>query len=92
MTGEVDPEAKAFGIYVRGLRKGLELTQQQLADQCSLAADTIQRLENGSFSPTLTTLRKLASGFGRSVSRESSNSCVCSCERWMTNEAEAASS
>lgn len=38
------------------------MTQEALADRCGLSADTIRRLEHGSFSPSLDTLRKLCVG------------------------------
>ena len=67
-TRTADPESRAFGKHVRWLRDGRKLTQEELARQCGLSADTIRRLEHGSFSPSLATLRKVASGFGCSVS------------------------
>ncbi len=38
------------------------MTQEVLAERSGLSADTIRRLEHGSFSPSLDTLRKLCSG------------------------------
>jgi transcriptional regulator with XRE-family HTH domain len=38
------------------------MTQEVLAERCGLSADTIRRLEHGSFSPSLETLRKLCGG------------------------------
>lgn len=38
------------------------MTQEVLAEVAGVAADTIRRLEHGSFSPSLLTLRKLVSG------------------------------
>jgi transcriptional regulator with XRE-family HTH domain len=38
------------------------MTQESLAERCGLSTDTIRRLEHGSFSPSLDTLRKLCSG------------------------------
>jgi transcriptional regulator with XRE-family HTH domain len=43
------------------------MTQEVLADRCGLSADTIRRLEHGSFSPSLDTLRKLCGGLEISV-------------------------
>lgn len=56
--------AAAFGRHVRALRRARGLTQGELGRRADLSADTIRRLEAGSFSPSLTTLRKTASGFG----------------------------
>jgi transcriptional regulator with XRE-family HTH domain len=38
------------------------MTQEVLAERSGLSPDTIRRLEHGSFSPSLETLRKLCSG------------------------------
>ena len=38
------------------------MTQEVLAERSALSADTIRRLEHGSFSPSLETLRKLCVG------------------------------
>jgi len=38
------------------------MTQEVLAQRSGLSADTIRRLEHGSFSPSLETLRKLCHG------------------------------
>lgn len=51
-----------FGRHVRSCRRARGLTQEELAESCGLAADTIRRLEQGSFSPSLDTLRKLCKG------------------------------
>lgn len=51
-----------FGRHLRSLRRARGLTQDQLAERSGLSADTIRRLEHGSFSPTLDTLRKLCIG------------------------------
>jgi transcriptional regulator with XRE-family HTH domain len=64
-----DPTPKPFGAYVRHLRDARGLTQERLAERCDLATDTIRRLEHGTFSPSLRTLRKLAKGFERSVAQ-----------------------
>jgi transcriptional regulator with XRE-family HTH domain len=44
------------------------MTQEVLAERCNLSADTIRRLEHGSFSPSLDTLRKLCTGLDLSLS------------------------
>lgn len=53
---------RAFGKHVRSLRRARGLTQEVLAERSGLSADTIRRLEHGSFSPSLETLRKLCAG------------------------------
>ncbi len=54
---------KRFGQHIRALRRARGLTQEGLAERSGLSADTIRRLEHGSFSPSLATLRKLCVGF-----------------------------
>ena len=56
------PAARNFGRYVKTLRRERGDTQEQLAERCDLSADTIRRLEHGSFSPSLDTLTKLVDG------------------------------
>jgi transcriptional regulator with XRE-family HTH domain len=53
---------RSFGRHVRSLRRARGMTQEVLAERCGLSADTIRRLEHGSFSPSLDTLRKLCAG------------------------------
>lgn len=53
---------KSFGRHVAALRRERGLTQEQLAERSDLAADTIGRLEQGGFSPSLETMRKLCAG------------------------------
>ncbi|PRP98523.1 helix-turn-helix domain-containing protein [Enhygromyxa salina] len=54
---------KSFGRHIRSCRRARGLTQEALADLSGLSPDTIRRLEHGSFSPSLDTLRKLCMGF-----------------------------
>jgi transcriptional regulator with XRE-family HTH domain len=44
------------------------MTQDVLAERSGLSADTIRRLEHGSFSPSLETLRKLCVGLDLQLS------------------------
>jgi transcriptional regulator with XRE-family HTH domain len=53
-----------FGRHVRGLRRVRGLTQDVLAQRSGLSADTIRRVEYGSFSMSIDTLRKLCDGLG----------------------------
>jgi transcriptional regulator with XRE-family HTH domain len=62
-----DPEQAAYGRHMRSLRTARGLSQEQLADRSHLAADTVRRLECGSFSPSLNTLRRIAKGLGITV-------------------------
>jgi transcriptional regulator with XRE-family HTH domain len=51
-----------FAVRVRELRARRKLTQEALAEASDLAADTIRRLEYGSFNASLDTMNKLAKG------------------------------
>lgn len=57
-----------FGRHVRSLRRARGMTQEVLAERSGLSADTIRRLEHGSFSPSLETLRKLCVGLNLMLS------------------------
>jgi transcriptional regulator with XRE-family HTH domain len=59
---------RSFGRHVRSLRKARGMTQEVLSERCGLSADTIRRLEHGSFSPSLDTLNKLCLGLGLMLS------------------------
>jgi transcriptional regulator with XRE-family HTH domain len=68
MTGGTHtPSGRPFGRHVRSLRRARGMTQEVLAERCGLSADTIRRLEHGSFSPSLDTLRKLVAGLDISL-------------------------
>ena len=54
--------SRNFGRHVRSLRRARGMTQDVLAERSTLSTDTIRRLEHGSFSPSLETLRKLCVG------------------------------
>ena len=62
------PDDRLFGRHVRSCRRARGLTQEALADRSTLSADTIRRLEHGSFSPSLDTLRKLCTGLSLQLS------------------------
>lgn len=67
----INPESyspRAFGRHVRSLREVRRLTQEVLAERAGLSADTIRRLEQASFSPSLNTLRRLCTGLDISLS------------------------
>lgn len=55
-----------FGKHVRSLRRARGLTQEQLAKRAVISADTVRRIEHGSFSASIDTIRKLCSGLGLS--------------------------
>ncbi|MFO7563910.1 MAG: helix-turn-helix transcriptional regulator [Enhygromyxa sp.] len=60
--------SKPFGKHVKSLRRARGVTQEVLAERCGLSPDTIRRLERGSFSPSLETLRKLCEGMNMRLS------------------------
>ena len=53
---------KTFGKHIKSLRRARGMTQEDLAERSGLSADTIRRLEQGAFSPSLGTLAKLCTG------------------------------
>lgn len=57
-----------FGKHTRSLRRARGLTQDVLARKAGLSADTIRRIEHGSFSASIETMRKLCEGLGISPS------------------------
>lgn len=57
-----DPRVRRFGRMVRSLRRARGFTQETLAEFAELSADTVRRLEQGAFSPSLDTLFKLVAG------------------------------
>ncbi len=70
---DIDQYGRELGAYTRRLRKSADMTQEQLAEHSTLSADTIRRLETGSFSPSLETMFKLAQGLGLSPGELLSN-------------------
>ncbi|MBL4684661.1 MAG: helix-turn-helix domain-containing protein [Nannocystaceae bacterium] len=54
--------AQRFGRHLRVLRRAGGLSQEALAERCELSSDAIRRIESARFSPSLTTLSKLARG------------------------------
>lgn len=57
-----------LGARLRELRNRRELTQEALAEVADVSCKTIRRIEQGSISPSLVTLKRLASAFGLSAS------------------------
>lgn len=58
---------KKFGKHLRQLRHDRGLTQEQLADKCSVDTTYIGRLERGEQAVSLTKAISLAKGLGVSV-------------------------
>ena len=64
----VDHVRRALGKRVRELRAGLKLSQEQLAERSNLHWTHISGIERAQFNLKLTTLTRVASGLGISLS------------------------
>ncbi len=53
-------EQPDLGYKIAELRKALSMTQEELANQTGISTRTIQRIENGTVTPRLTTLKLLS--------------------------------
>lgn len=62
-----DKYLSAFGKRIAIIRRAQNLTQEQLAEQTGLAADSIRAIEQGRRWARLTTLHILAKGLGVKV-------------------------
>jgi predicted transcriptional regulator len=54
--------------YIRAIlaaRMELGLTQVELAQRCGIRQSNISRIENGTVSPSIATLQKIAAGMGK---------------------------
>lgn len=60
-------QRRQFGENIRGLRRSRELTQEGLAERATLSVDAVRRVELGTMSPSLNTLRKIAAGLDVSM-------------------------
>lgn len=65
---EGSPVSIAFGRHVRSLRRARGLTQDRLAASSGIAVDSVRRIEQGRFAPSLTTLVGLCRGLGLRMS------------------------
>lgn len=54
---------QAFADFVYEWRQEEHLTQEELAELCGIDRKTINRIENGHFSPSLDTMVRLAHAF-----------------------------
>ena len=53
---------KVFGQKVAGIRRKLNISQEELADRCGIHRTYIGSIERGEKSPTLNTIEKIANG------------------------------
>lgn len=58
---------QSFGEHIRTMRKARGLTQEALAEKSGLSVDAVRRVERDAFSPSLETVRKLATGLDLSL-------------------------
>jgi transcriptional regulator with XRE-family HTH domain len=58
---------KAFGAQLAQLRRGTEMTQEQLAERAGMHPNYVGDLERGQRNPTLITLLSLAKALDTSV-------------------------
>ena len=58
---------KEFGEHIRNLRQERGLTQESLAERSTLSVDAVRGVERAAFSPTLGTIRKIATGLNVSL-------------------------
>ena len=56
-----------FGTKVAALRKGLKLSQTELARQLGTSVSVISRYERGEMSPSIENARRLADALGTSI-------------------------
>jgi transcriptional regulator with XRE-family HTH domain len=59
--------SKVIGETLRDLRKGMNITQSDLADRLSLTSGALSQIENGLISPSLNTLISIAEYFSKPV-------------------------
>jgi transcriptional regulator with XRE-family HTH domain len=56
--------SRDIGARLRQLRRSRNWTLQQASEQTGVALSTLSKIERGDLSPTVTTLQRIASGFG----------------------------
>lgn len=59
----------AIGLEVRMLRKHLDMTVADLAEQCGVSVGMLSKIENGLTSPSLTSLQSIANALGVPISQ-----------------------
>jgi transcriptional regulator with XRE-family HTH domain len=65
--GEIELVYYFIGMRIRGIREGLGLTQEELAQNIGVGRPTIIRIENGNNRVFLHNLYKIAKGLGVSI-------------------------
>ena len=64
MSKERDKRLVQFGAHVRKLRKGLNLSQDQVVANSNLTKSNLSEIENGNRNLAFTTLLEIAKGLG----------------------------
>jgi len=64
MSKEKDIRLVQFGSHVRGIRKGLGLSQDYVATNSNLTKSNVSEIERGNRNLAFTTLLELAKGLG----------------------------
>lgn len=59
---DIDAEVRTM-VFVT--RNALGMTQKQLAERSGVSQANISRIENGSYHPSLSVLKRIADGFGK---------------------------
>lgn len=59
-----DKRLQQFGEHVRAIRKGLKMSQDQVATNSNLTKSNLSEIENGNRNLAFTTLLELAKGLG----------------------------
>lgn len=61
-----DIEAEVCEL-ISSVRTQLGITQKQLADKSGVSQANISKIENGSYRPSIATLKKIADGLGKRI-------------------------
>ncbi|HCS21015.1 MAG TPA: transcriptional regulator [Bacteroidetes bacterium] len=57
----------SLGLRLRKIRDSKGISQQELADNADVAKSTVQRIENGTYNPTILLLEKLATALNEDL-------------------------
>lgn len=67
LSEDLRARRQAFGHRMRALRSGLGLTQEQLAERAGFDRKSVNRMENGEYSPSLDRVFVIADALGVEV-------------------------
>ena len=63
-VGDYDIEKEVCQL-ITSTRNALGITQHQLAEKSRVSQANISKIENGSYNPSITTLKRIADGLGK---------------------------